>query len=76
MLVFCEECGKRYSFPPEKLEAGSGQFRCRECGFLLTDNMELRNILRRDEGFPTSELPDPDYGKRGCCNKPDIEKRF
>lgn len=38
MLVFCEECGKRYSFPPEKTEPGSANFRCRECGFLMTVN--------------------------------------
>ncbi|MCB2180901.1 MAG: zinc-ribbon domain-containing protein [Desulfobulbaceae bacterium] len=36
MLVFCEECGKRYSFPPEEVEPDSNQFRCRECQFLMT----------------------------------------
>ncbi len=39
MLVFCEECGKRYSFPPEKTEPGSNIFRCRECKFLMTVNV-------------------------------------
>lgn len=39
MLVFCEECGKRYSFPPEKVEPGSDTFRCRECHFLIRVNM-------------------------------------
>ncbi|MBI5559248.1 MAG: zinc-ribbon domain-containing protein [Deltaproteobacteria bacterium] len=36
MLVFCEECGKRYAFPPEEMTPGSNTFRCRECGFLMT----------------------------------------
>lgn len=39
MLSFCEECGKRYSFPPEKVEPGSNQFRCRACGFLMIVNV-------------------------------------
>ena len=35
MLVFCEECGIRYSFPPEKVDPDTGTFRCKECGFLM-----------------------------------------
>jgi hypothetical protein len=35
MLVFCEECGKKYSFPPEKIDPKTGTFRCKQCKFLM-----------------------------------------
>ena len=35
MLIFCEECGIKYSFPPEKVDPDTGAFRCKECGFLM-----------------------------------------
>ena len=60
MLVFCEECGKRYSFPPEEVEAGSGQFRCRACGFLMTTDMLVRVVIRKEEGILPSPPSDPD----------------
>jgi len=60
MLVFCEECGKRYSFPPEEVEAGSGQFRCRACGFLMTTDMLVRVVIREEEGILPSPPSDTD----------------
>ncbi|MCK9295705.1 MAG: zinc-ribbon domain-containing protein [Desulfobulbaceae bacterium] len=60
MLVFCEECGKRYSFPPEEVEAGSGQFRCRACGFLMTTDMLVRVVIRKEEGILPSPPSAPD----------------
>ncbi|OKY74247.1 MAG: hypothetical protein BM485_14590 [Desulfobulbaceae bacterium DB1] len=54
MLVFCEECGKRYSFPPEKVDPGSKKFRCRDCNFLMTI---IPPDPERDDDCPLS--PDP-----------------
>ena len=64
MLVFCEECGKRYSFPPEKFEAGSGRFRCRECGFLMIVNMGQMKPPADDTGGCVSGSIDTDADKR------------
>jgi len=55
MLVFCEECGKRYSFPPEEVDAGSGQFRCRACGFLMTADMLVQVVRKEGEAMPPSQ---------------------
>ncbi|MCJ7602577.1 MAG: zinc-ribbon domain-containing protein [Desulfobulbaceae bacterium] len=60
MLAFCEECGKRYSFPPEKFEAGSGQFRCRACGFLMITEMPVQVVRKEGEGGLPSQPSDPD----------------
>jgi len=60
MLVFCEECGKRYSFPPEKFEAGSGQFRCRACDFLMTIDMPVPNVREEGEGRLPPQPSDSD----------------
>jgi hypothetical protein len=60
MLVFCEECGKRYSFPPEEVEAGSGQFRCRACGFLMTTDMLVQVVHKEGEDILPSPPSDPD----------------
>ena len=60
MLIFCEECGKRYSFPPEKYEAGSGQFRCRACGFLMITDMPVQVVQKDDEGGLPPQPSDPD----------------
>lgn len=57
MLVFCEECGKRYSFPPEQGEPGSGRFRCRSCGFLMTV------AVPAPAGADCPSPPDPDQNK-------------
>ena len=35
MIIFCEECAEKYSFPPEKVDPETGTFRCKECGFLM-----------------------------------------
>ena len=35
MIIFCEECGTKYSFPPEKIDSKTGTFRCKECSFLM-----------------------------------------
>jgi len=53
VLVFCEECGKRYSFPPEEVEAGSGQFRCRACGFLMTTDLLAQVVHKEGEAMPS-----------------------
>ncbi|MEW6520023.1 MAG: zinc-ribbon domain-containing protein [Thermodesulfobacteriota bacterium] len=69
MLVFCEECGKRYSFPPEEFEAGSGQFRCRACGFLMTTAMLVRVVRKKDDGVlpAPSSAPDSSAGTPPVC---------
>lgn len=76
MLIFCEECGKRYSFPPEKIDAGSGQFRCRECGFLMTAHMDFQEIAVENTGTLTPDAASLDCDKRNClCGNPEFEKR-
>ncbi len=69
MLVFCEECGKRYSFPPEKPEPGSGSFRCRECGFLITVNSGEK-APDEAKGIVETSIAD------GDCLIPGNEKRL
>lgn len=59
MLVFCEECGKRYSFPPEEFEAGSGQFRCRACGFLMSITLPVPVARLEGEGGLPPQPADP-----------------
>ncbi|RJX36272.1 MAG: hypothetical protein C4531_00170 [Desulfurivibrio sp.] len=70
MLVFCEECGKRYSFPPEEFEPGSGQFRCRACGFLMTAAMLVRVVRKEGDGpLPApSSAPGSDGSPPPLCN--------
>ncbi|MFH1217139.1 MAG: zinc-ribbon domain-containing protein [Pseudomonadota bacterium] len=52
MLVFCEECGKRYSFPPEKVDPDSKKFRCRDCNFLMT-------VTPTDQEGGLEDVPSP-----------------
>ncbi|MEW6288543.1 MAG: hypothetical protein AB1545_01685 [Thermodesulfobacteriota bacterium] len=59
MLVFCEECGKRYSFPPEECEAGSGQFRCRACGFLMSITLPVPVARQEGAGGLPPQPADP-----------------
>jgi len=35
MLVFCEECGERYSFSLEDIDPDKKTFSCGKCGFLI-----------------------------------------
>ncbi|MBC8316801.1 MAG: zinc-ribbon domain-containing protein [Desulfobulbaceae bacterium] len=35
MIIFCEECAEKFSFPPEKVDPEIGTFRCSKCGFLM-----------------------------------------
>jgi DNA-directed RNA polymerase subunit RPC12/RpoP len=64
MLVFCEECGKRYSFPPEEFEPGSSQFRCRACGFIMAIKLP-EQTGKADKGKKKAKAPGPAKGRGG-----------
>ncbi|MFO7760434.1 MAG: hypothetical protein ACQES8_07435 [Thermodesulfobacteriota bacterium] len=50
MLVFCEECGERYSFSLEDIDPDKKFFPCRKCGFLIRLNRdEEEKVTSRHE---------------------------
>jgi methyl-accepting chemotaxis protein len=36
MIVFCEECGKRYRIDPAKIKGESARLKCKACGHVIT----------------------------------------
>lgn len=36
MIVFCEECGKRYRIDPSKIKGESARMKCKACGHVIT----------------------------------------
>jgi len=35
MLVFCEECGRKYLLDPEEIEGTETRFKCESCNHLI-----------------------------------------
>jgi DNA-directed RNA polymerase subunit RPC12/RpoP len=60
MLVFCEECGKRYAFPPEEFEPGGSSFRCRACGFIMPVNPPEQTMKGNKGKKKAKKTPDQD----------------
>ena len=64
MLIFCEECGIKYSFPPEKVDPDTGTFRCKECGFLMPVAVFHPEEYKKKNQQPSKKAADSSSGKR------------
>jgi DNA-directed RNA polymerase subunit RPC12/RpoP len=56
MLVFCEECGRKYLLDPEKTEGTEARFKCESCDHLI--------VVKKPEdplGDPTSSEKKPGF---------------
>lgn len=53
MLIFCEECGERYSFSLEDIDPDKKSFHCGKCGFLIK-----LNFGREKEELKTDDTVD------------------
>lgn len=67
MLIFCEECGKKYSFPPEEIDPATGTFRCKECSFLMPAVVFQSDAYKKVNQKPpkTNSADSPSVKRRG-----------
>jgi methyl-accepting chemotaxis protein len=50
MIVFCEECGKRYRIDPGKIKGEKARLTCKSCGHVIT-------VVRPEPGAAQTGLP-------------------
>ena len=62
MIIFCEECGKKYKIDESKIEGDKGRCKCRTCGHIMEiskPRSEPETATEEFDSFEMSQEPPP-----------------
>jgi len=59
MIVFCEECGKRYRIDPAKIKGAIARLKCKACGHVITVKRQEPPEAKASAGAESRTSPPP-----------------